>query len=281
MRRVFIGLENISPDNLAAAKKKQNKITEYRKMLLAWKEAKVITYCGYILGFPNDTPERIVRDIRTAQRELPIDLMEFFFLTPLPGSEDHKRLFENGVAMDPDLNKYDLNHAVTAHPAMSKEEWERAYWMAWEAYYSDVHVERVMRRAIATGNSAGKVLFVLNWFIGSIRIERIHPLECGFVRLKFRRDRRQGMPLEPALSFYPGYLAGTLVKQLKWLWLWGRMYRRYRAIKYDPGSRTYMDEALTPVSDDESERLDLFQTGEAKAYIAEERRLQKVRAGAA
>ena len=89
------------------------------------------------------------------------------------------------------------------------------------------------------------------------------------------------MPLEPALSFYPRYLAGTLVKQLKWLWLWGRMYRRYRAIKYDPGSRTYMDEALTPVSDDESERLDLFQTGEAKAYVAQERRLQKVRAGAA
>ena len=37
--RVFIGLENINPDNLVAAKKKQNKIAEYRKMLLAWKDA--------------------------------------------------------------------------------------------------------------------------------------------------------------------------------------------------------------------------------------------------
>ena len=51
-------------------------------MLLAWKNAKIITYCGYILGFPNDTPERIERDIKVAQRELPIDLLEFFFLTP-------------------------------------------------------------------------------------------------------------------------------------------------------------------------------------------------------
>ena len=109
MRRVFIGLENISPDNLAAAKKKQNKITEYRKMLLAWKNAKIITYCGYILGFPNDTPERIERDIKVAQRELPIDLLEFFFLTPAPRlGGPQEALREKGVWMDPDLNKYDL-----------------------------------------------------------------------------------------------------------------------------------------------------------------------------
>ena len=50
--RVFIGLENINPDNLLAAKKRQNKITEYRNMLLAWKAAGILTYAGYILGFP-------------------------------------------------------------------------------------------------------------------------------------------------------------------------------------------------------------------------------------
>jgi len=281
VRRVFIGLENISPDNLAAAKKKQNKITEYRKMLLAWKRAGVITYCGYILGFPNDTPERIERDIRTAQRELPIDLLEFFFLTPLPGSEDHKKLYEKDVWMDPDLNKYDLNHACTGHPTMSKEEWQRTYWRAWELYYSDEHVETVMRRAAATGNSVGKVLFVLNWFIGSIKIERIHPLECGFMRLKRRRDRRSGMPIEPALTYYPRYLSELAWKQVRWLWLWGRVHRRYKAIKRDPARLQYMDQALTPVEDDENERLDMFQTGEAQAYVAQERRLAKARAGAA
>ena len=56
--RVFIGLENINPDNLMAAKKRQNKITEYRKMLLAWKEQGIMTLAGYIHGFPNDTEER-------------------------------------------------------------------------------------------------------------------------------------------------------------------------------------------------------------------------------
>ena len=281
VKRVFIGLENVSPDNLAAAKKKQNKITEYRTMLLAWKNVGVLTYCGYILGFPNDTPERIQRDIRVIQRELPVDLLEFFVLTPLPGSEDHKRLTEKGLWMDPDLNKYDLNHVVTEHPLMSREAWEGAYRLAWETYYSDEHVERVLRRAAATKVSVGKTLFVLNWFIGSIRIEGIHPLEAGFVRLKFRRDRRPGFPIEPALTFYPRFLVETVSKQVRWLWLWVRMRRLYRAIRYGTDRHAYMDEALTPVMADDAETLGMFGTTEAKAFVARERHLADVRAGAA
>jgi tRNA A37 methylthiotransferase MiaB len=281
VRRVFIGLENVSPDNLAAAKKKQNKITEYRKMLLAWKQAGVLTYCGYILGFPNDTPERIKRDIRVIQRELPVDILEFFYLTPLPGSEDHKKLWEKGAWMDPDLNKYDLNHACTHHPLMSKVEWEGAYRDAWAEYYSDEHLERVMRRAAATKNSVGKTLFILNWFVGSIRIEKIHPLECGFVRLKYRRDRRPGLPMEPVWSFYPRFLWEVVSKQVRWLWLWGRQYRLYRAIKADKQRLAYMDQALMPVIDDEAEERELFNTAEAKAFVSREKHLVDVRTGTA
>jgi radical SAM superfamily enzyme YgiQ (UPF0313 family) len=82
---VFIGLENINPESLTGAKKKQNRIWEYREMLQEWKRAKVMTWAGYIIGFPADTPESIQRDIAIIQRELPIDLMEFQVLTPLPG----------------------------------------------------------------------------------------------------------------------------------------------------------------------------------------------------
>jgi radical SAM superfamily enzyme YgiQ (UPF0313 family) len=76
--RVFIGLENINPDSLKQSKKTQNQITEYRSMLQAWHRAGALTYAGYILGFPGDTPASIERDIGIIQRELPIDLLEFF-----------------------------------------------------------------------------------------------------------------------------------------------------------------------------------------------------------
>ena len=36
-QQVFIGLENINPDSLKAARKGQNRITEYRAMLQAWR----------------------------------------------------------------------------------------------------------------------------------------------------------------------------------------------------------------------------------------------------
>ncbi|HKD77136.1 MAG TPA: radical SAM protein, partial [Ktedonobacterales bacterium] len=122
VRRVFIGLENINPENLLGAKKRQNRITEYRTMLQGWRAAGAITYAGYIIGFPGDTKESIIRDVEIIKRELPLDILEFFILTPLPGSEDHKTLWSKGEWMDGDFNKYDLNHRVTHHVRMSDEE---------------------------------------------------------------------------------------------------------------------------------------------------------------
>ncbi|MEM8811244.1 MAG: radical SAM protein, partial [Pseudomonadota bacterium] len=163
VNRVFIGLENINPDNLLAAKKRQNKITEYRDMIQMWRDNGATTYAGYILGFPNDTKESILRDVETLKRELPLDLVEFFFLTPLPGSEDHKTLLSKGVWMDPDLNKYDLDHRVSRHPKMSDTEWEEAYEEAWASYYSFEHIETVLKRAAAhkRGRPGNKLILLL------------------------------------------------------------------------------------------------------------------------
>jgi len=281
VKRVFIGLENVNPDNLMGAKKRQNKITEYRKMLLAWKQAGIVTYCGYILGFPGDTPESILRDIRVIQKELPVDLLEFFYLTPLPGSEDHQRLHEAGAWMDEDMNKYDLNHVTTGHPRMSRDEWEQVYHDAWQTYYTHEHIETVLRRAMATGTSPGKTLFFIVWFKGCIDIERIHPLEGGFLRMKFRRDRRPTLPREPVWSFYPKYLFETIGKLGRWASLYVRLRLIYISIKRDPRRYEYTDLALEPVTDDEVETRELFQSEEAHAYLVQVQRHEKMRHGEA
>ncbi len=203
VNRTFIGLENINPDSLLGAKKRQNKITDYRAMLQAWKRAGVMTYAGYIIGFPNDRKETVLRDIEIIKRELPIDILEFFFLTPLPGSEDHRVLYEKGAWMDADLNKYDLNHRVAHHPAMSDQEWEEAYRAAWAAFYTPEHIETVARRAGAAqgGNPAEPARFMTMFKI-MFEAEGIHPLEGGIIRMKYRRDRRYGMKVEPIGVFH-------------------------------------------------------------------------------
>jgi len=279
VKRVFIGLENINPDSLIGAKKRQNKITDYRQMLLAWKQVGIVTYCGYILGFPGDTKESIVHDIEVIKKELPVDLLEFFYLTPLPGSEDHKKLHEAGIAMDADINKYDLNHAVTAHGKMSRDEWQDAYRAAWKTYYTDAHIETVLRRAIATGTSPGKTMFFVCWFKGCIDIEKIHPLEGGFLRLKFRRTRRSDLPRENPLLFYPKTIFEMLAKQFKWISLYTHLRLIYRKVKHDPLKLEYMDTALEPVTEHDTETLELFQSEEAQKFVTKIHQMDKIRHG--
>jgi pyruvate-formate lyase-activating enzyme len=261
--RVFIGLENINPDNLLSAKKKQNKITEYRIMLQRWKAVRVVTYCGYILGFPADSPESILNDIEIIKEELPVDLLEFFCLTPLPGSEDHKKLAAQGVWMDPDMNKYDLEHVTTGHSRMSREEWQGIYHRVWDAYYTPEHIERVMRRAAACGMSAGNVMFYCLWFFGCKTLEGVHPLEGGYLRRLYRRDRRPGLPREWPVLFHLKYLRHVWRSHRGILSLWLRFNRVRKEIKASPNRFAFTDLALTPVEETDSESLALFTVTDA------------------
>jgi pyruvate-formate lyase-activating enzyme len=241
---VFIGLENINPESLLNAKKRQNKIWEYRDMLQAWRRVKVMTWAGYILGFPTDAPETIARDIEIIKRELPIDILEFFFLTPLPGSEDHKNLYLKGVPMDPDMNKYDLEHVCTAHPIMSPDTWRGVYRDAWVRYYSAAHVETVLRRAVASGLNPRKIVDAMTVFSGSSRIEGVHPLQFGYVRRKIRTQRRHGLPIVNPLVFYPWRALDFAKVAANWLMLATRYRAILRRVLADKTGASYVDQSL-------------------------------------
>jgi len=243
--RVFIGLENINPDNLLAAKKKQNRVHEYRQLFLDWRKHKVITYAGYILGFPSDTPERIARDIATVQRELPVDLLEFFILTPLPGSADHKELYTKGAWMDPDMNKYDLEHVTAHHPSMSDREWQTLYRSAFDQYYSPEHIERIFRRAKASGMKPVRLVNHVLQFYFTFRQEKVHPLQGGFFRRKIRRTRRAGLPRENPLLFYPRRVFEVVDTHVRLVAFYLFLHRIRKKVERDP--LPYSDPALIPV----------------------------------
>jgi radical SAM superfamily enzyme YgiQ (UPF0313 family) len=250
-------------------------------MLQKWGNHGAVTCAGYILGFPGDTKESILRDIDIIKRELPIDILEFFFLTPLPGSEDHKGLWSKRVWMDEDLNKYDLNHRVSHHSKMSDAEWQDAYRAAWAAYYTPEHTRTILRRIGAVRPSMlNSVTSTLLWFQTMIPLEGVHPLEGGMLRLKFRRDRRHGLPIESALVFYPR-LAREMLRKLRGYWSIYRTIRTIRdEVKADPRRAAYTDIAIAPPRDNEDETLELYHaTRGGEAALARRRRDDAIRAG--
>jgi hypothetical protein len=277
VERVFFGLENINPDNLLAANKRQNKITEYRGMFQEWRKHGASILAGYILGFPGDTRESILRDVEIVKNELPIDILEFFFLTPLPGSADHQQLDREGVWMDADPNKYDAAHRVTKHPKMSDADWDAAYRDAWFAFYTPDHIARIARRSCAQQKKGININEVVEFFL-AYKVDGVHPLEGGIVRRKVRRDRRPGLPRESALVFYPRYWAETVVKLAEYGWRIWQANRLERQIMADPARFDYVDTATQPVEAGDLESLALF-TETAGAHAALKRQKVINRAG--
>jgi uncharacterized radical SAM superfamily protein len=254
--QVFIGLENINADNLEAVKKRQNRLEDYREMFLAWKKYPVIITCGYIIGFPNDTKESILKDIDILMQELPIDTLYLNYLTPLPGSEDHKKLYEAGVWMDPDMNKYDLNHRVTHHPKMSDAEWEEAFYEAHRRFYSYEHMETVLRRMAALGSTKKQsTLHRLLAYRESMRVEGVAKLEAGYLRIRRRKQRRPGMPIENPLAFYPWHWWRTASSTFSIFATYVRLRFILNRVMRDPERLAYRDLALTPASAESAHQM--------------------------
>jgi hypothetical protein len=95
----------------------------------------------------------------------------------------------------------------------------------------------------------------LIWSYCAVVLENVHPYQGGYLRRKYRKDRRPGLPVESACVFYPRYAADLLYKHFKL----AQAIWRYRPfvvnLRRDPAARNYTDAALTPVADEEMEEV--------------------------
>jgi hypothetical protein len=249
-------------------------------MLQKWHEHGAITCAGYIIGFPGDTKQSILRDIDIIKRELPLDILELFYLTPLPGSKDRRALWQDGAWMDQDLNKYDLYHRVMRHPQMSDADWDEAYRAAWESFYSFEHIRTILRRAAAHPNGRPQTtLTTLLWFKLMTMFEGVHPLEGGAFRRKARRERRYGLRRQSALVFYPRAAADIVAKAAGYWSVYRRAKRILKETLAGPDRWSYTDLSIEPPEADEFDHLDLYRlTNGGKAALSRKRREDALRA---
>jgi hypothetical protein len=120
-----------------------------------------------------------------------------------------------------------------------------------------------MRRGAASGMKMPRLQLFLLFFSSAVAVEKMHPLQCGVFRRKYRHDRRPGLPIEPVWRFYPQYLGEIVSKHVRILKRWLELELIRRRLRRDPQSTVYMDQSLTPVTDEGTETFAMFTHNEA------------------
>jgi hypothetical protein len=111
-------------------------------------------------------------------------------------------------------------------------------------------------------------------FATTVRLEKVHPLKGGVLRLKHPSERRPDLPRERAFIFWPRFVWETLNKHVVIIGMIARLLFLKFVITRDHAARTYTDIALTLNSDDEDMTLDLLtNTTGASAAVAHLRKV--------
>lgn len=224
--QVFIGFESLNEQNLIDTGKSHNNVHNFTEIISTWHDNTISTHAAYIIGFPHDTYSSVQEDIKRLKNEIKPDLASFFMLCPLPGSMDYLRMLKNNEYMESDLNRYDSFTATTNHPLMSRDEWTMAYQHAWDSFYSFENMKAILNRAHP--KIYMNLLKNFIWYRNSAIVEKMHPMVCGFFRLKDRTSRRPEFPIESNFTYFKNRYKETvqtlvdwvsLLKEMEELWL--------------------------------------------------------------
>lgn len=220
--QAFVGIESLNPDNLNFATKYQNTddknhrlaveesrkrvLSKYRRTVENWHRAGVSVHAGYMLGFPFDGRD-CGRIAGRMLKKLGFDIVSFFIMTPLPGTEDQVRYARNGEIIDWDFNQLDSQHVTLKHDKLDQDSWMRAYHEAHRGFYSLVSM---LRLAFTTAGGRGlsaearrSVLRQFVYYFFSYRGGR-HPMVGGVWRILRRDVRRAAIFDEEARRHYLG-----------------------------------------------------------------------------
>jgi radical SAM superfamily enzyme YgiQ (UPF0313 family) len=247
--QVFFGVESVNRENLRSKEKFQNQVSEYKDLIDHCHSLGITCHAGYILGLPFDTTASIKEDIGELQRMM-FDSASFYILSPLPGSKDHQRWRREGRWLDEDFNRYDSAHVAVLPERMSGDELMEAYHNAWEQFYSTEHMVNILKLWRNDRYYYRERLSFFMWYLYASRIERLHPMNCGFWTVRRRNDRRASLPQEALVPFWWNRMKvltlriGKMAKlflQLEEVWLRSRPKSTIEEALHDLTSKTKQD----------------------------------------
>jgi len=206
--QAFVGIESLNPDNLNHATKYQNTddrqhrmtfedarlrvLQKYRRVVENWHRVGVSVHAGYMLGFPFDGPD-CGRIAAKTLKKLGFDMVSFFIMTPLPGTEDQVRYAKEGEIIDWDFNNLDSQHVTLKHDMLDRHQWMEAYREASAGFYTVARLLHTVFTVCGGRNLSGETRKALmrqwTYYFFSYRQQR-HPMVGGVWQI-LRRDVRR------------------------------------------------------------------------------------------
>jgi len=125
---VFVGFESLADANLADARKKNPRTTDYARRVALLHDQGIQVNGSFVLGFDHDGPDVFAQTVEWIE-ENRLECATFHILTPYPGTPLFRQMETEGRLLHYDWSRYDTGHVVFKPKHMTADELADGY--AW------------------------------------------------------------------------------------------------------------------------------------------------------
>jgi radical SAM superfamily enzyme YgiQ (UPF0313 family) len=138
---VFVGFESLTDENLAEARKKTPKASDYARRVRMLHDNGIQVNGSFVLGFDHDRKDVFIRTADWIE-ENRLECATFHILTPYPATPLFRQMEAEGRLLHRDWALYDTAHAVFRPRNMSPEELEQGYAWMYQRLFSHTSIWR-------------------------------------------------------------------------------------------------------------------------------------------
>ncbi|MFM7180331.1 MAG: B12-binding domain-containing radical SAM protein [Verrucomicrobiales bacterium] len=135
LRSLFVGFENLNPNNLRQHAKTQNLGRDYDAAIQRIHDNGIMVNGSFVFGMDDDDDSVFDHTTEWAVRQ-GIETATFHILTPYPGTGLYDRMKAEGRLLHSDWDRYDTRHTVFQPARMTPQALEDGYWRAYREFYS-------------------------------------------------------------------------------------------------------------------------------------------------
>jgi radical SAM superfamily enzyme YgiQ (UPF0313 family) len=151
---VFVGLESLTDENLAEARKKTPLAADYSRRVRMFHDHGIQVNGSFVFGFDHDRPDVFERTADWVETNK-LECATFHILTPYPATPLFRQMEAEGRLLHRNWELYDTAHAVFRPRHMSPEELEHGYAWIYQRLFSH---ESIWRRRPAEWRAVGPYL---------------------------------------------------------------------------------------------------------------------------